>query len=200
MTMRRAYSLMTLKEFDDEKRTFRGIATTTSVDRMGDIVESKGAEFQLPIPLLSHHNAQKPIGHVTSAKVLKDEIQIEGHVLRLDDAPPSLKERLDVAWTEIKTGLVRGLSIGFQPLEMARIEGTYGYRYLKWLWLELSAVTIPANGDSMMTSIKSIEQRYAATYGTQRARPVRLITSPGVSGSKPAAKGGIPLITRGDSK
>jgi hypothetical protein len=198
--MRRAYSLMTLKEFDDEKRTFSGIATTTSVDRMGDIVESKGAEFQLPIPLLSHHNPQKPIGHVTAAKVLKDEIQISGHVLRLDDAPPALKERLDVAWAEIKSGLVRGLSIGFQPLESARIEGSWGYRFTKWLWLELSAVTIPANGDSMVTSIKSIEQRYAATFGQRRGAPVRLITPPGVSGSKPAAKGGIPLITRGETK
>lgn len=198
--MRRAYSLMTLKEFDDEKRTFRGIATTTSVDRMGDIVESKGAEFQLPIPLLSHHMATKPIGHVTGAKVLNGEIQVEGHVLRLDDAPPSLRERLDVAWAEIKSGLVRGLSIGFQPLEAARIEGTYGYRYLKWLWLELSAVTIPANGESMMTSIKSIEQRYAATYGQMHSGPVRLITPPGVSGKKAAAHRGITLIQRGDSK
>jgi len=200
-TMRRAYSLMTLKEFDDEKRTFSGIATTTSVDRMGDIVDSKGAEFQLPIPLLSHHNAQKPIGHVTAAKVLKDEIQITGHVMRLDDAPASLKERLDVAWAEIKSGLVRGLSIGFQPIESARIEGTWGYRFTKWLWLELSAVTIPANGDSMITTVKSIQERYAATYGIQRGAPVRLITQPGVSGNSAAAKrSGIPLITRGNMK
>lgn len=198
--MRRAYSLLTLKEFDDEKRTFSGIATTTSVDRMGDVVESKGAEFQLPIPLLSQHMPDKPVGLVTSAKVLKDEIQIEGHVMRLDDAPPSLKERLDVAWAEVKAGLVRGLSIGFQPLEAARIEGTYGYRYLKWLWLELSLVTIPANGDAMVTSIKSVQERYAATYGQRRSGPIRLISFPGDSGTKPAAKSGIPLIQRGDFK
>lgn len=194
--MRRAYSLMTLKDFNDETRTFRGIATTTSVDRMGDIVESKGAEFQLPIPLLSHHMATSPIGHVTAAKALNDGIEVEGRVLRLDDAPAPLKERLDVAWAEIKSGLVRGLSIGFQPLESARIEGTWGYRFTKWLWLELSAVTIPANGDAMITTIKSVQDRYAATYGQTRGGPIRLITPPGVSGNTKSATRGVPLIQR----
>lgn len=192
--MRRAYSLLTLKEFNDEQRTFSGLATTTSVDRMGDVVESRGAEFQLPIPLLSHHMPDKPIGHVTSAKVMNGEIRVEGKVLRLD-GPPSLKERLDVAWAEIKSGLVRGLSIGFQPLEAEPIKDSYGLRFTKWLWLELSAVTIPANGEATIQTIKSIAQEYAATSGKKRIQPVRLI-SPGVTGETKAAFCGIPLVRR----
>jgi hypothetical protein len=61
--------------------------------------------------------------------------------------------------------LVRGLSIGFQPLEHARIEGTYGYRFMKWLWLELSAVTIPANADASIQTIKSLDVGRPAATG-----------------------------------
>jgi phage head maturation protease len=56
-----------------------------------------------------------------------------------------LKELLQKAWDSIKTGLVRGMSIGFSAIEYVEISGTWGIRYTKWDWLELSAVTIPAN-------------------------------------------------------
>jgi HK97 family phage prohead protease len=192
--MRRAYSILELKEFDDESREFSGLATTPTVDRMGDVVESKGAEFKLPIPFLSHHSPEAPIGLVTSAKVTKDGIQVKGHVLRLgDDEPASLRERVNVAWAEIKHGLVRGLSIGFQPLESEPIKDSYGVRFTKWSWLELSAVTIPANAEASILTIRSIDRANAASFGTKR-QPVQLI--PGVSGKKTAKRGGIPIIPR----
>ena len=33
-------------------------------------------------------------------------------------------------------------------LESARIDDTYSYRFMKWMWLELSAVTVPANSEA----------------------------------------------------
>jgi len=66
--MKRAWAVFEVKAMDDEydgKRKFSGIATTPSTDRMGDIVEPKGAEFELPIPLLWQHDSSQPIGHVT---------------------------------------------------------------------------------------------------------------------------------------
>lgn len=39
----------------DAKRIIRGTATTSSVDRAGDIVDPRGAEFKLPLPLLWQH-------------------------------------------------------------------------------------------------------------------------------------------------
>src|SRR5690606_20888959 len=62
-------------------------------------------------------------------------------------------------------GLVRGLSIGFKGVESARIDGTYGIRFLKWLWLELSAVTIAANGDCSIQTIKAIDSAQRAASG-----------------------------------
>jgi hypothetical protein len=67
--MNRAYSLLEIKGTDERARIFTGIATTSSTDLMEDVVESEGAQFRLPIPLLWQHDKSQPIGHVTEAKV-----------------------------------------------------------------------------------------------------------------------------------
>ncbi len=176
--MNRAYSLLTLKSIDEDERIITGIATTPTPDRIGDIVEPKGAEFKLPIPLLSQHDSSKPIGHVTKAKVTAAGIEITAKLVKpYDGAPQSWADRLNEAWADIKSGLVRGLSIGFKPVEEARIDGTWSYRYLKWMWLELSAVTIPANMDASIETIKSLSPR--ASLGTRG-----VTKSPGASGTR----------------
>lgn len=181
----RAYSTLAIKAFDDTggKRTFVGIASTPSVDRMGDIVEPKGMEISLPTPLLWQHNSREPIGWVTAAKVTDEGIVVECEVASIAEAG-KLKDRLDEAWQMLKAQLVRGLSIGFDPIESARIEGTWGYRYLKWALLELSAVTIPANAECSIQSIKSYDQEHlrAASGAPQSRAVVRLQSTPGVTG------------------
>lgn len=177
--MDRAFSCLEIKEVDEDRRIIRGIATRPTPDRLGDIVESEGAEFKLPLPLLSHHDRTRPIGHVTKARVKSNGIEIEAQLAKIDE-PGRLKDRLDEAWHEIKSGLVRGLSIGFKPVESARIEGTFGIRFLKWLWLELSAVVIPAHEDASILAIKSYGNSQAALG---QSKTVRLLhTSPGASG------------------
>lgn len=171
--LKRAYSLLNVKSFDEDERVITGIATTPTPDRLGDIVEPKGAEFQLPIPLLSQHDPSKPIGHVTKAKVTKEGIEITAKLVKPEPgAPQSWADRLNEAWADIKTGLVRGLSIGFKPIEEARIDGTWSFRFIKWLWLELSAVTIPANMDASIETVKSLSPRARGTK------------SPGASGTR----------------
>lgn len=155
----KAYGLITLKSFDERTRTFKGVASTVSPDRSQDIVEPKGAEFRLPIPFLHQHDAKKPIGAITKARVTNTGIEVDGYVENLPDAPASLKERLDTAWAELKSGLVRGLSIGFNPKEYSFIKETGGIHFTKWEWLELSAVTIPSQSEASITAIKSADQR-----------------------------------------
>lgn len=183
--MKRAYSLIEIKAIEetDGKRIFRGIATTPTADRVGDIVEPMGAQFQLPIPLCWMHDSTDPVGWVTAAKVTDKGIEIEGEVANLAE-PASLKDRLDTAWAMLKGKLVRGLSIGFKPLEEARIGDTYSYRYLKWLWLELSPVTIAANGDCSITQIKSLdERRRRAAPGAEAALQVVRLDPAGEAGN-----------------
>jgi len=167
--MNRAYAILQIKSIDEESRVITGIATTPTPDRSGDIVEPSGAQFQLPIPLLWQHNSREPIGEVFAATVTADGIEIQARLATVDE-PGKLKDRLDEAWQSIKAKLVRGLSIGFKEIEYAQIAETYSYRYMKWLWLELSAVTIPANADATIVAIKSIDQAASGRH------------SPGVSG------------------
>jgi HK97 family phage prohead protease len=153
----RAWSTFVLKSADDEQRLLTGIASTPSTDRVGDIVEPMGATFKLPLPLLSQHDPKSPIGHVTHATPNANGIPVTIKLVQWDE-PGDLKNRLDTAWGEIKSGLVRGLSIGFAPVEYSYLEDTGGIRFSKWSWLELSAVTIPANTDASIATIKRYDE------------------------------------------
>jgi HK97 family phage prohead protease len=143
-------------DYDSDSRVITGIASTPNADRMGDVVEPEGAQYELPIPYLWQHDSSQPIGNVTAAKIGKTGINVTVQLAKTDIAG-TLKNRLDEAWQSIKLGLVRGQSIGFAPVEFSYLSDSGGYHFLKWAWLELSAVTIPANADASISTIKSFD-------------------------------------------
>lgn len=190
--MNRAWAQLEIKATGDTtgKRTFSGIATTPSTDRMDDQVMPEGAVFKLPLPFLWQHDSGDPIGWVTAARVTAKSIEIDGEIANVDANDPAmadLKKRLDNAWGYLKSGLVRGLSIGFNSIKSARIDGTWGLQFLEWEWLELSAVTIPANQDATLLAIKSLDNRTLAALGNQRSGLGD--PKPGASGSSAASRG-----------
>lgn len=197
----RAYSFLTVKALDEDRRIVTGLATTPTVDRMGDSVSSEGASFNLPIPFLWQHDAHAPVGSVTKAKVTSAGIEVEVQLQRTDE-PGLVKDRLDSAWHDIKLGLVRGLSIGFKPLEAEPIKGTSGLKFLKWLWFELSAVTVAANGQCSIQTIKSADTLVRRQAGVldvvpQTTRPIALPTPPGVTGpTSPSTRKGSQAMPR----
>ncbi|MEN5181766.1 HK97 family phage prohead protease [Comamonas testosteroni] len=193
--MNRAYSTLEIKAAEEGgKRTFTGIASTVTPDRSGDIVEPKGAQFKLPIPLLWQHDHSDPIGWITSAKVTDKGIEVNGEVADVEEVGP-LKDRLAMAWQMLKSGLVRGLSIGFNVIEYRRIDtDARGLHFSKWEWLELSAVTIPANQEASITAIKSADTAILASSGKKEKRGF-VVIPPGVSG-KPAHKKGVVYFNR----
>ena len=151
----RAFSVLKIKSFDEDQRLIEGIASTPKPDRYEDVVEPKGAKFSLPLPLLWQHRHGEPIGHVESAEITDEGIKVTARLAKIDD-PGKLKDRVDEAWQSIKSGLVRGLSIGFRALEDPEpIKGSWGVLFKSWEWLELSAVTIPANVDASIATVKS---------------------------------------------
>lgn len=152
---RRAYSYLTIKAVSEDKRTIRGVATTPAVDRVGDIVDPMGVEFKNPMPFLWQHDASKPIGTVKFDKPTKDGIMFEAEIPTvLEDG--TLKDRIEEAWQSIKLGLVRAVSIGFRAIEYSFIDNG-GVNFIKTEVYELSAVTIPAQPDAVMTSIKNMD-------------------------------------------
>ena len=199
---KQAYGVLEVKgvEEADGFHVIRGIATTPSPDRMQDIVEPLGAKFATTIPLLWQHG-DEVVGRAELGKPSKKGIPFVGYIPKVAE-PGVIKTQVDKAIHSLKYGLISAVSIGFRVLNDAyeRLE-TGGLRFLETEILELSLVNIPAQPDAVITGFKSIDDRVRAAHGKKRTQPVALIsTSPGVSGTKAAARRGIPLISRGDSK
>lgn len=155
-SLSRAYSVLNVKAVEEDQRIIRGVATTPTPDRMGDIVEPLGVEFRNPLPLLWQHQATKPVGTVTFEKPTDSGITFEARIEKTDE-PGTLKERLDEAWLSVKMGLVRAVSIGFRSLEEAFDREKGGWHYLRTEVVELSLVTIPANADATITLVKQFD-------------------------------------------
>src|SRR5262245_8222716 len=175
--MNRAYSILTVKAVDEDARIITGMASTPTPDRLEDVVEPEGAQFKLPLPLLWQHDSKQPIGHVTHAKVSKAGIEIVAKIAK------GVTDEIDRAWSLIKAGLVPGLSIGFKAIQHEAIPESKGIRFTKWLWLELSCVTIPANGEATITTIRSIDTAQRAVLGQRTLSSVVHLNPPGASGT-----------------
>lgn len=181
----RAYSVLTLKSVSEDQRIITGIATTPATDRQGDIIEPLGVKFNNPMPLLWQHRSDKPVGSVVFDTPTKDGIGFTATIAALAE-PGTLKDRLDEAWQSVKLGLVTAVSIGFRAIEYSFLEDKGGIRFLETEVMELSLVTIPANADATIQTIKSIDAPLLAASG----HPPRVIEpdkpkpSAGVSATK----------------
>lgn len=184
-TQQRAYSLMTIKAVNEDERVITGIASTPSPDRYGDVMEPSGAKFRESTPFLWQHDRSQPIGNCTP-KLVKEGIQITAKLVKpTPDMPSQLAARLDEAWASIKSQLVKGLSIGFIPLEYSYLDE--GIRFISWDLLEVSAVTIPANSDCSINTVKSICSGERAALGNSDSAKITTIKA-GVA-AKPVNKG-----------
>lgn len=184
----RAYSGFEVKALDKKMRTFRGWATTPTMDRVNDTVNPKGVTFKNPLPLLHQHRHTSPIGTALFKKPTAQGIEFDAGIPYIEE-PGSLKDRVDTAWGEIEHGLVRAVSIGFRPIKYAYKEDG-GIDFQETEVYELSAVTIPANSEALITSLKSLHDRgiyllpnelvqeiKSLDYHARRQNPVQLIKS-----------------------
>lgn len=157
----RAYAVLEVKSLDLERRTITGIAATPTPDRAGDIFEPSGATFAAEIPLLLHHDKQRPVG---SAR-----LQTSGHALLFEatlariETPGPLRDRLEETFQSLTAGLLKGVSVGFRGLrDGVKILKSGGLHFLKTEICELSLVTIPANVDATILTVKSADAPYVS--------------------------------------
>jgi len=144
-----------------------GYANTTAKDRVADVV----AAWNWSEPILSSymkngfgtllfmHDHDKPVGKILEVEGRDDGLFVRGFVSK------SWKD----AWM-VEEGLIKGFSIGYMIDWMnSRYDAqadTY-YLAIKEL-LEISIVTIPANQDSLISSIKSLIPRASNTTKTMK--------------------------------
>lgn len=173
----RAYSLLQIKSIDADQRIIEGYASTPELDRQGDVLESRGAQFKLPMPLLWQHDKTKPIGHVVDAQVSDHGIRIKAQIAR------NVLPYIDEAWALIKAGLVGGLSVGWRPIDMPKRRKDGGLQFSKWMWAETSAVTIPANASASIDLLKSLDASVLSNTGARESSNL-----PAAVGATPKAR------------
>lgn len=192
MKLDRACTIMTVKAVDEDKRIITGIASTPSPDRDGDIMDPDGAKFGSENPFLWQHDRTQPIGNC-SAKKVKEGLQITAQLVKpTSDMPSQLVARLEEAWASIKSGLVKGLSIGFRPIKYAFLDSG-GIHFLEWELLEVSAVTILANAECSIQTVKSFDRQLLAALGTEKP-VVKNINSTGASAPNKSSQKGKPTM------
>src|SRR5690606_5857475 len=132
-------------------------------DRIGDWIEPgafKGAK--LPIPMLFGHDMNDPVGTWDVAEEKADGLHITGKLL-VDDVARAREVR-----ALVKSGAVRGLSLGFITRKASARTG--GGRTIKSLeLLEASLVTIPMHADAKVRSAKSAVQALQLVAAINRA-------------------------------
>jgi HK97 family phage prohead protease len=195
--LKRAYSLLEVKEITEagDHYVIKGTATTPTPDRYMDEVDPLGAQFAESIPLLWQHRSDKPVGRTELGKPTKKGIPYTSLIPKVSE-PGALRDRIEEAVQSIRYRLVAAVSIGFRVVDNAiEYMGNGGMRFLKFEILELSLVTIPANAEATIDSIKSIDTAMRAASGNSQKRVVKLIT-PGVSGNPAPRRGAVQLIPR----
>jgi len=173
----RAYSVLNIKSVSEDKRIIRGTATTPAPDRVGDVVEPLGVKFKNPMPLLWQHKSDQPVGTVRFDKPTEDGIEFEAH-LAAPVQSENLRKRVDEAWESVKLGLVKAVSIGFRAKEYSFMDDG-GIHFQETEVMELSLVTIPANAEATISSIKSLDAPVLAASGLNTKgmeRPIRPAT------------------------
>jgi HK97 family phage major capsid protein len=189
--MNREYLTLEMRAVDDELRIIEGIANSSSVDSFGTVIEPRGAEFTLPLPLFFHENRKHgptPIGHVTHTELRDGKWWFRAQVPKIEDdgteGGRSVKHRIDAAWADIKHGLVRGASIEFEPLEP---RSNTAKRWTKWRWAALAIVPIPSNRDATISVVRSAFQESPGLSGT---------TDPGLTGQPKTKDRGKPMTIK----
>lgn len=163
--MKKAFSNFIIKSFDEDAGIIRGIATTPTTDKVGDVIEPQGVQFTLPIPLHHEHDRKDVVGQVIEANVTPEGIEFVAQVAK------DVSEQIAEVWRRVKGGLIRFVSVGFRPIEYKQIDG--GFHFLKWAWDELSLTTIPANPQAAIVAVKSasheIKEKTTMTLAEQIA-------------------------------
>ncbi len=186
--MHKAFSQFTIKSFDESAGIIKGIATTPTTDKVGDIVEPLGVQFSLPLPLHHEHDRKDVVGEVIEATATAEGIDFTARVAK------DVSDQIAEVWRRVKGGLIKYVSVGFRPIAYEPIAG--GIRYTKWTWDKLSLTTIPANPQAAITATKAVKTPLFIHMGTKQMSIAEQIQQ--FEQKKSAAQSGMDaLISKG---
>jgi HK97 family phage prohead protease len=123
------------------ERQIMVVASDPTLDRTKDVMRPEGCvldNYQNNPIVLASHDPTQPIG---SAKAAIRNGRVEALI---DFAPAGISAKADEFCGLAKAGVLRAVSVGFDPIEYAPNKAG-GYDYNKWELMELSLVAVPAN-------------------------------------------------------
>lgn len=139
--------------------TIEGMANTSDLDRVGDIVLPSAFEKNLPQyldnpVLLSQHNWDDVIGRVVEANIVEDTEATSGGLwikAEISNAPDTESVR-----TKIREGSLKTFSIGYNEVDATydRVKDCYIVKEVELL--EISVVTIPANPNARFSALEEV--------------------------------------------
>lgn len=140
------------------------VASTANADRYGDVINQGGWDLskfrQNPVILLNHNANALPIGKGI-VDVVDGQLMVD---VEFDMDDPQAKE---VA-RKTKAGFLNAVSVGFNPIDSTPrsmlekshpAHGQSGQYFDKAELLEISIVTIPANGDAVAAKGYDMQNR-----------------------------------------
>lgn len=148
---------LSVKDMDDDNRTFKGYGNTFNFeDLVGDITQPGAFKQSLkdhmakgtqPAMLL-HHDPHRPIGVWEVIREDEKGLYVEGRLTKgVRDA--------DEAYALMKDGALHSMSIGYR-VDDEQYDSKTGINYLKAVNLrEISLVTMPCNEESRVVGVKS---------------------------------------------
>ncbi|MGC1300922.1 MAG: HK97 family phage prohead protease [Caulobacteraceae bacterium] len=135
---------------DDEVEV---VMSTDALARDGHILIPQGCVLDNyranPIVLWSH-NPDNPVGNAENIDVGPDQLSA-----RIRFAPPGISPKADEVRGLMKAGVIRAVSVGFDPIEMEPLDPKKprgGQRISRWELLELSPVSVPADPGAVVTA------------------------------------------------
>jgi len=159
----RKTSVHTVTRAGDRELDF--VLSDKTKDRMGDVIDPKGWELgnfkKNPIALFNH-NSSFPIG-------VWQKVRVDGNklVARLKLAAEGTSERIDEIIRLVDQGVLRAVSVGFQPIDREPLADNSGVLFKEQELLEASLVTVPANPSalSVARSLQISDETIGLVFG-----------------------------------
>jgi hypothetical protein len=159
----RIYSGAVIKSDAGVSRQFTATITAETIDRDREVLLPQGmiaTEFNKSPTVFWNHDYNRPVG--TCDKLTKLDTSWSAKA-RIASRPAEMQGEFfpDTVWALIDQGIVKGVSVGFEPIEYrnptAKDRAKWGESVTriisKWMLLEWSIAPLQANTDAVITAV-----------------------------------------------
>jgi hypothetical protein len=172
-----------ISQVDEDKRVLSFIFSTPSQDRKGDTLNNSGwllEDFNKnPVFLWSHNIEEQPIGIVKNLSTSNGNLVGDVHFWVSKRDPllwSEFDKKADSIYEQYKLGFLKGVSVRFKPVEFEPSKvNKNGIAYKKQYLVEISAVSIPDNADSLkVEKVSRVDTQFNVDdFATQLAKLIK---------------------------